>query len=173
MGLIIWLSGLPCAGKTTLGDLLAYELRSQGFKVERLDGDEIRKTISADLGFSMEDRSENLRRVANLARELRDVGNIVICSFISPLIKHRTMIKGTCGDDFFSIFVGCTLKVCIERDVKGMYKKALRGEIKNFTGIHHAYEIDLNMDCRVWTDMWNKEDCIRIILRDLRRKGLL
>jgi adenylylsulfate kinase len=173
MGLVIWLTGLPCSGKTTLGDLLAYVFQSRGYKTERLDGDQIRKIISSDLGFSREDRKRNVRRVAIIANNLAKEGKIVICSFVSPYARERKMVRGMITEDFFMVFVACTIHECIRRDVKGMYQKAFNGEIKDFTGVDQLYEFAYDAESRVWTDMWSKLTCIRFILDDLRMEGLI
>jgi len=136
-GCVLWLSGLPCSGKTTISKAVMSKL-PESVKVEHLDGDALRKIICSDLGFSKEDRAENLKRVSMLAAYLSQ-DRIVLCSFVSPYKKDRDLIRQkVCS--FIEVFVDCPVEECIKRDVKGMYKKALAGEITNFTGVGAPYE---------------------------------
>lgn len=135
LGHITWLTGLPCSGKTTI----AAAIRKSG--VTHIDGDEMRKGLCSDLGFSKEDRDENLRRIAHLASSLANVGQTVVCSFVSPMKSQRDMVKEIIGAERFRlVFVDCPVETCIERDVKGMYAKAQAGEIPDFTGVQAPYE---------------------------------
>jgi len=140
--LVVWLTGLPCSGKTTLADELEREVAAMGHKVERLDGDVLRKGLCRDLGFSDEDRMENLRRVAILANGYAKHNIIPICSFVSPTNACRSLVREIIGDDvtFFEVYVRCSIGECIRRDVKGMYKLAMDGEIDSFTGISAPFE---------------------------------
>lgn len=138
-GVTIWFTGLPCSGKTTIADLVAEELRSRGLVVERLDSDLVRQSLTRDLGFSKEDRDANIERVTYVARLLTRSGAIVLCSFISPYRTRRRKAREAIGE-FVEIYVRCPVTVCAARDVKGMYAKALRGEIENFTGVSAPYE---------------------------------
>jgi len=171
-GFTLWFTGLPCSGKTTLADAVAERLRQRGLKVERLDGDIVRRTLSRDLGFSREDREENIRRVAFVAKLLTRNGVVVLTSFVSPYRKMREEARKEIGD-FVEVYVKCPLEVCMQRDVKGMYKKALVGEIKNFTGISDPYEEPLNPEIVVETDKEGVEACVNKILRKLEELGYL
>lgn len=138
-GITILLTGLPCSGKTTIAKKVKEILEKRLLPVEHLDGDILRRRVCSDLGFSKADRDENIRRVALLSSYLSE-SNIVLCTFVSPYKKARKTIKEK-NIKFLEVFVDCPIEECIRRDVKGMYKKALAGEIKNFTGIDDPYEI--------------------------------
>ncbi|MGZ3752777.1 MAG: adenylyl-sulfate kinase [Mucilaginibacter sp.] len=139
-GIVIWLFGLSGAGKTTISSLLKEKLESDGFIAATLDGDVLRTGINKDLSFSEADRQENLRRAAEIARIMLDNNMITICSFITPLEKHRTMVSDIIGDSYFEVFVDCPLDICADRDVKGLYKKAKANQILDFTGIGSRFE---------------------------------
>ena len=139
----LWFTGLPCSGKSTIANLVAEELRQRGLKAERLDADIIRKHLWKELGYSNEDRDENIRRATFLAKLLTNNGIIVLTSFISPYRELRDYARREIGD-FVEIYVKCPVDVCIQRDTRGMYRKALAGEIQNFTGISDPYEEPLN-----------------------------
>lgn len=144
---LIWFTGLPCSGKSTLANALEVKLFSEGFSTYLLDGDNLRSGINNDLGFSQEDRRENLRRVAEIAKMFLDAGLFVIAAFIAPLASDRAMVKTIVGEEnYFEIFVNTPLEECEARDTKGLYKKARANEIKNFTGVQMAYEIPLKPD---------------------------
>ncbi len=138
-GFTLWFTGLSGAGKSTLAELLAPELRKRGHRVEILDGDEIRTNLSKGLGFSKEDRDINIRRIGYVAHLLARNGVIVISAAISPYREVRDEVRRL-HDKFFEVFVRCTIDKLVERDVKGLYKKALAGEIKSFTGVSDPYE---------------------------------
>lgn len=141
-GIVIWLSGLPCSGKTTIGSGLENQLKNEGFIVRMLDGDITRKGICSDLGFSEKDRKENIRRIAEISRLLADTGIITICAFITPTEDLRQMAREIIGSSqFVNVFVDTPLEICEERDVKGMYRKARKGEISDFTGVSAPFEI--------------------------------
>ncbi len=138
---VLWFTGLPGAGKSTVANLVETRLNSLGMHTILLDGDNVRHGLNKDLGFSAADRVENIRRIAEVAKLMTDAGLIVLCSFISPFRAERELVRYTVGtDEFIEIFVDTPREVCIERDPKGLYKKALAGEIKNFTGVDQAYE---------------------------------
>ncbi len=140
-GKVFWMTGLSGAGKSTLANILAGNLWERGFFVEILDGDNLRSGLCSDLDFSIEAREENIRRVAEVAKLLVANGIIVIVSFISPTRKIRALAKKIIGkNDFVEIYINTSLEVCEERDVKGLYKKARKGEISDFTGIHSPFE---------------------------------
>ena len=144
-----------------------------GFKIERLDGDIIRKTpLSSDLGFTKEDREKHLRRIGVLAHFLSKNGVIVLCSFVSPYRKIRKELRQFVHN-FVEVYVKCSKKECIKRDVKGMWKKALRGEIKNFTGVDDVYETPRNPEIIVNTEKENINECLNKILDYLKRRKLL
>ncbi len=152
-GLVIWLTGLPASGKTTIANKVASILREKGYRVEVIDGDWARKTISLGAGYTREERKIHLHRIAWVARLLARNGVIVICSFVSPYRDVRKMIREIISEEapFIEVYVKCPLEECIRRDPKGLYKKALRGEIKNFTGISDPYEEPLNPEITVDT----------------------
>ncbi len=142
-GIVLWFTGLSGAGKTTLARALSTRLAEEGFPVEILDGDEVRENLSRGLGFSKADRDTNIRRIGFVARLLARNGVIVLAAAISPYRQPRDDVRRDITDDgarFLEIFIHCPLNVLIERDVKGLYKKALAGEVKNFTGISDPYE---------------------------------
>ncbi len=141
-GVVVWLTGLPGSGKTTIAKKTAEVLRERGYRVEVLDGDEVRRWLSPEAGFTREDRERHLRRVAYVARLLARNGVVVLCSFVSPYRKIRREIREIVEKDapFVEIFVKCSVEECIRRDPKGLYKRALRGEIKHMTGISDPYE---------------------------------
>ncbi len=144
-GFTLWFTGMSGAGKSTLANLLADELRARGHLVEVLDGDEIRTHLSKGLGFSKEDRDTNIRRIGYVARLLSRNGVIAISAAISPYRDVRDELRSQ-HERFFEVFMHCTIEKLSERDVKGLYKKALAGEIKNFTGISDPYEPPVNPD---------------------------
>jgi adenylylsulfate kinase len=140
----IWMSGLSGSGKSTIANQLETILNEQGYHTYTLDGDNTRLGLNKGLGFSEEDRIENIRRVAEVAKILNDAGLIVICSFISPFEKNRTQAKEIIGENFIEVFVDADLSTCETRDPKGLYKKARTGEIKDFTGISSPFETPSN-----------------------------
>lgn len=151
-GVVIWLTGLSGAGKTTLARALEVELSGAGLRVELLDGDEVRETLSRGLGFSKEDRDTNIRRIGFVARLLARNGVAVLASAISPYQQSRDDVRNSVEGDgahFIEVYVRCPLSVLIERDAKGLYKKALASEILHFTGISDPYEEPLAPDCVV------------------------
>jgi adenylylsulfate kinase len=162
----LWLTGLPCSGKSTLAERLKEEMANRGFKAVHLDADDVRGSLNADLGFSPEDRKENLRRISCVARLFNENGNFVIASFVSPSEQLREMVKNTIGN-FKLAYVKCSPKVCEERDVKGMYKKARNGEIKEFTGVSAPFDPPLNPDMVIDTETSSVEDCVKKILEEL------
>jgi adenylylsulfate kinase len=144
-GFTLWFTGMSGAGKSTLANHLADELRARGHRVEVLDGDEIRTHLSKGLGFSKEDRDTNIRRIGYVARLLSRNGVIAISAAISPYRDVRDELRSL-HERFFEVYMHCTIEKLTERDVKGLYKKALAGEIKNFTGISDPYEPPVNPD---------------------------
>ncbi len=176
-GATIWFTGLPCSGKTTIADKVYKILKDRGYRVERLDGDIIRKSpISKDLGFSKEDRRKNLERVAFIAKLLSRNDVLVLATFVSPYNEIRRDIKEIIGPErFHLVWTRCPVEVCIERDVKGMYKKALAGEIQNFTGIDDPFEepTDPAADLILDTDKESVDESVEKVLAYMKRRGLI
>tara|TARA_Y100001954_G_scaffold202071_1_gene221802 strand:- start:22 stop:591 length:570 start_codon:yes stop_codon:yes gene_type:complete len=139
-GIVLWFTGLSGSGKSTIANALDDELNKLGRKTYLLDGDNIRMGLNKDLSFSPEDRKENIRRISEVAKLFADSGTIVLTAFISPYIADRQASRELIGDDFNEIFIDTDIEECIKRDPKGLYKKALAGEIKGFTGIDAPYE---------------------------------
>jgi adenylylsulfate kinase len=169
-GFTVWFTGLPSSGKSTLADAVAEKLKAKGMKVERLDGDIIRRHLWKELGFSKEDRDENIRRVTYLASMLTRNGVAVLTSFVSPYREIREEARGKIGK-FVEVYVKCPLEVCIQRDTRGMYKRALAGEIEDFTGISHPYEEPLNAEVVVETDKETIGESVNKILERLKELG--
>ena len=145
--LLVWFTGFSGSGKSTLSNLLESELHALGFKTYALDGDNIRQGLCNDLAFTEEDRIENIRRIGEVAKLFLDSGIVVLSSFVSPFAKDRETVKSLVGkENFVEVFVDCPLEVCEARDVKGLYKKARDGKIKNFTGISSPFEVPQNPD---------------------------
>ena len=168
---VVWLTGFSGSGKSTIANALEVSLFEKGIRSFCLDGDNTRLGINKDLGFSSADRTENIRRVAEMAKLFLESGTIVITSFISPLISDRDMAKSIIGDvDFVEVFINCPLAICEERDVKGLYAKARRGEIKDFTGIDSPFEAPLKADIELLTDKNSVQECVEIILKEIDRK---
>lgn len=168
---VIWFTGLSGAGKTTLAKNLERRLHSNGYLTQVLDGDNIRTGINSNLGFSDEDRTENIRRIAEVSKLLIHSGVITINSFISPTEDIRHMAMDIIGkENFIEIFVFAPLEVCEKRDVKGLYKKAREGKIKNFTGIDAPFEEPTNADVKVDTSKLTVDQCIEKIVEDVLPK---
>ena len=165
-GFTVWLTGLPSSGKSTLARMLQRELDEAGLAVEVLDGDEIRQRLAKGLGFSKEDRDENIRRIAYVAKLLTRVGGVAITAAISPYRESRERARAEIGN-FVEVYVNCPLQVCMQRDVKGLYAKALQGEITNFTGISDPYEPPMQPDVIVHTDRESHEASLSKILEQL------
>jgi adenylylsulfate kinase len=165
---VIWFTGLSGAGKTTLATSVNRHMLRRGYFTKMFDGDEIRKGLNKDLSFSIDDRNENIRRTAELAKLFADHGIIVICSFISPTQHMRHMVRDIVGKDrFIEIFVKCSLDVCEQRDVKGLYKQARQGLIKDFTGIGSSYEEPEHADIIVRTDIVSEKESIKYLNKKL------
>jgi adenylylsulfate kinase len=162
-GTTIWFTGLSGAGKTTIGAQVAKELRDRQYKIEVLDGDIVRKNLTKGLGFSREDRDENIRRIGFVAHLLTRNGVVVIVSAISPYNEIRQQVKQTIGN-FIEVYVNSPLAVCESRDVKGLYKRARAGEIKNFTGIDDPYEPPIDPDVECKTDQETEAESVAKVL---------
>jgi len=171
-GVTIWFTGLPCSGKTTLALKLSAELRKRGIHCEDLDGDITRKYLSKGLGFSKEDRDENIRRVGFVCSLLTKHGAVTTAAFVSPYRSIRAEIREMIGD-FVEVYVKCSLEKCIERDVKGMYKKAIAGEIKNFTGISDPFEEPEKPELVIESDKESEDESLQKLLSKLEELGYL
>ncbi len=171
-GFTMWFTGLPCSGKSAIADKLADILRSRGLNAERLDGDIVRQDLTRDLGFSKEDRDENIRRVTFVAKLLTRNGVAVLTSFISPYYEMRDRARREIGD-FVEVYAKCSLEECMRRDVKGMYKKALEGKIKEFTGVSDPYEEPIRPELVVETDKETLDESVNRCLARLVELGYL
>ncbi|HWO94015.1 MAG TPA: adenylyl-sulfate kinase [Dehalococcoidia bacterium] len=169
-GFTVWFTGLSGAGKTTIAERVQAELRDRGHRVEVLDGDVVRTHLSKGLGFSKEDRDTNIRRIAFVAHLLTRNGVAVITAAISPYRDVRSEAREMIGD-FVEVYVKCPIEVLAERDVKGLYKKALAGEIQNFTGVSDPYEEPHAPEVIVETDREAVEDSVAKVLRALEELG--
>jgi bifunctional enzyme CysN/CysC len=167
-GKTIWLTGLSGSGKSTIANELAVKLHNEGKLVYVLGDSNIKTGINKDLGFSDDDRKENIRRIAEVANLMTDLGVIVITAFISPFENERQMAKGIVGkDNFVEVYIKSPLDVCEERDPKGLYKKARAGEIPMFTGIDSPYEEPINPDMFIKTDKMDIKDSVDFIYYNL------
>lgn len=163
----IWLTGLPGSGKTTLAKELQRELNRFDMKTIILDGDDVRKGINKDLGYSLEDRNENIRRAAEISKLLIKEDFIVICAFVSPTQKIRDTAKIIIGErNYYQVFVDAPISICASRDPKRMYVKAQKGMIGNFTGISSPYEKPNDFDLRIVTSRQSIKECTHLILED-------
>ncbi len=171
-GFTAWFTGLPCSGKTTIADFVAERLKEKGYRVERLDGDIVRKGLTSDLGFSKEDRDENIKRVTFVAKLLTRNGVAVLATFVSPYRARRAKTREEIGE-FVEVYTRTPVKVCIDRDVKGMYKKALAGEISNFTGIDDPYEEPKDPELVLDTDQESIEESVRKVIVKLVEMGYI
>ena len=162
---VIWLTGLPGSGKSTIGSLLERELFASGVQTMLLDGDHVRHGLSGDLGFSERDRSENIRRVGEVARLFAEAGMICVTAFISPYRADRQLARAMApAGKFIEVYLNAPLEICEQRDWKGLYAKARAGEIKDFTGISAPYEPPLQADLQLPTHQWGVEKCVAAIL---------
>lgn len=171
-GFTLWFTGLSGAGKSTLANLLAEELRGRGHRVEILDGDEVRTNLSKGLGFSKEDRDINIRRIGYVCNLLARNGVIAISAAISPYRSVRDEVRGL-HQSFFEVYMKCSIEKLSERDVKGLYKKALAGEIKNFTGVSDPYEEPLSPELVLDSGAERVEQSFQTLLNTLEEKGFI
>lgn len=168
---LLWFTGLSGSGKSTIANALEHKLHEEGFKTYALDGDNIRKGINNDLTFSPEHRKENIRRIAEVSNLMVDAGVVVLAAFVSPYKKDRENIARIVGNDnFVEIFVNTSLEECERRDVKGLYKKARAGEIKDFTGVNAPYEAPEAPDVEIITDGLSIEECVLRIYDKIKPK---
>jgi adenylylsulfate kinase len=172
-GFTLWFTGLSGAGKTTISHLVETELRDRGSRVEVLDGDIVRENLSKGLGFSKEDRDTNIRRIAFVADLLSRNGVPVITAAISPYREIRDEARETMGDRFIEIFVKASVEVCAERDVKGLYEKAFKGEIKEFTGVSDPYGPPLDPELILDTEHESPEESAEKIVSLLEQRQLI
>ena len=173
-GCVIWFTGLSGSGKSTLANAVEHVLHQQQHHTYVLDGDNVRHGLNKNLGFSPEDREENIRRIGEVAKLFADAGTIVMTAFISPYRADRDQARALLAEDrFVEVFVDCPLEVCEERDTKGLYKKARAGEIKEFTGISAPYESPLNPEVTVNTDALSIEECAQVVVEALVKAGLV
>lgn len=169
--LVIWLTGLSGSGKSTIAACLERKLLSHNYFAQVLDGDNIRSGINKDLTFTEKDRTENIRRIAEISKLYIHSGIICINSFISPTRESRKLAREIIGEDsFFEVYVNAPLEVCEKRDVKGLYKKARSGEIKNFTGIDAAYETPVNADIELHTSQQSIEESVSLVYKSILTK---
>jgi len=169
-GFAVWFTGLSGSGKSTLAEMLAAELEARGIRWELLDGDVVRLNLSKGLGFSKEDRDTNILRIGWVAERLAYHGAAVLVSAISPYRQTREQVRAQIPR-FVEIFVSCPVEECARRDVKGLYDKAMRGEITGFTGVDDPYEEPLDPDVVVQTDKMSPDECLDAILRGLAERG--
>jgi adenylylsulfate kinase len=169
-GFTLWLTGMSGAGKSTISDQIMARFRDSGARVELLDGDIVRTNLSQGLGFSREDRDTNVRRIGFVADLLSRNGIIVVVAAISPYRETREEVKAKIVN-FLEVFVACPIEVLAQRDVKGLYKRALAGEVGNFTGISDPYEPPLNPDVTVWSDRETVEESVGRVWSELGRRG--
>lgn len=171
---VLWFTGLSGSGKSTVANATEKILHDMGLQTYILDGDNVRMGLNKDLGFSAEDRTENIRRITEVAKLFADSGSIVLTAFISPYREDRDKArKIISNDDFIEIFISADLSVCEDRDPKGLYKKARAGEIKGFTGIDAPYEAPLNPELIVETDKNDIEESAQIVVDYLVEKGII
>jgi bifunctional enzyme CysN/CysC len=171
---VLWFTGLPGAGKSTVANLVEAALHGRGVHTALLDGDNIRHGLNRDLGFTEGDRVENIRRIGEVAKLMTDAGLIVLCSFISPFRAERRMVRELAGEgEFVEIFVDTPLAECIARDPKGLYARALAGEIKNFTGVDQPYETPENAELRLDAGRRDAETLAHEVIEDLTRRKIL
>ena len=172
-GAVVWFTGLSGAGKSTIAHSVEEQLFQTGCLSYVFDGDNVRHGLCSDLGFSAEDRTENIRRIAEMCRLFVDAGVVALTAFISPLHSDRTMVRQLMGDDFIEVYCRCPVEVCEERDVKGLYKKARAGEIKDFTGISAPYEAPENPDLVIDTGKLSLDESVEQVMNLLLERKII
>ena len=171
---VLWFTGLSGSGKSTIANATEHILHEMGLQTYILDGDNIRMGLNKDLGFSAEDRTENIRRITEVSKLFADSGSLVLTAFISPYISVRDKAREIIGnEDFIEVFVSANLSVCESRDPKGLYKKARAGEIKGFTGIDDPYEEPLSPEITIETDKYDIDTCAQQIIDYLSDKNII
>jgi adenylylsulfate kinase len=173
-GVILWFTGLSGSGKSTIANEVAYKLHKVGKLAYVLDGDNIRHGLNKDLGFSPEDRNENIRRISEVAKLFADAGIITLTAFISPYIQYRNYCRELAGPGrFFEIFTKASIETCEKRDTKGLYKKAKQGLIKDFTGINAPYEEPEHPELIIDTDKETVEESVEKVLAILKKQNII
>jgi len=171
---VLWFTGLSGAGKSTVSVAVEKELHDRGIHTYILDGDNIRHGLNNNLGFSPEDRKENIRRIGEVSKLFVDAGIITLTAFISPYREDRQMVRELLGEgEFIEVYVKCSLEECEKRDPKGLYKKARAGEIKGFTGIDAPYEVPENPELTIETDKQPLEESVKQVIQYLIEKGYI
>lgn len=171
---ILWFTGLSGSGKSTISSALEKELYIHGFHTYRLDGDNVRHGLNKNLGFSQEDRTENIRRIGEVSKLMVDAGLFTLTAFISPYREDRALVRNLVGaNEFIEIYVKASLEICETRDPKGLYKKARLGEIKGFTGIDAPYEEPVAPEITIDTNQLTIDQSIELIMEFLKEKGYL
>lgn len=172
-GAVLWFTGLSGSGKSTIANLVDYELYQYQCQSYILDGDNIRQGLNQDLGFSDADRIENLRRIGEVSKLFVDSGKIVLTAFISPFAKERERLRQLIGEDFIEVYVKCPLEICEKRDPKGLYQKARQGLISQFTGIDSPYEPPSAPELVLETDKESIEESVEKVLRFLKEREII
>lgn len=168
---LIWFTGLSGSGKSTIANVLEKELISKNIHTYLLDGDNVRKGLNNNLSFSPEDRTENIRRIAEVSNLMIDAGLVVLASFVSPYREDRENVKRIVGyDNFIEVFVNTPIEECERRDVKGLYAKARAGEIKNFTGVNAPYEAPMAPDIEIDTTLVTVEEAVSLIMTEIGKR---
>lgn len=170
---LLWFTGFSGAGKSTIAHATEEWLHQRGCRTFVLDGDNVRHGLCGDLGFSLADRHENIRRIGEVSKLFVDAGVIALTAFISPLREDRDSVRHLVGADFIEIYCCCPIELCELRDIKGLYKKARMGEIENFTGISSPYEYPINPELTLDTAMLSIDDCVARVIMLLEAKGLI
>lgn len=174
MSVNLWFTGLSGSGKSTLAHAVEERLHLMGARTYVFDGDNVRHGLCGDLGFSLDDRSENLRRIAHMVNLFLDAGVISLTAFISPLQADRLRVKEILGaENLIEVYCNCPLEICEQRDVKGLYKKARKGEIKNYTGISSPYEPPVSPDIELDTGSQPLNECVKTIINELKERGII
>ena len=169
--LCLWFTGLSGSGKSTIAHRVEEELYKMGIRTYVFDGDNVRQGLCRDLSFSPEGRAENLRRIGEMIKLFLDAGIVCLAAFISPLKKDRERVREIVGEkDFFEIYVSCPVEVCEQRDVKGYYKLAREGKIKNYTGVSAPYEQPEHPDLILYTDQCSIDECVQEVLSFVKEK---
>lgn len=172
-GVVLWFTGLSGSGKSTVANAVEKKLHQVKRLTYLLDGDNIRHGLNKDLGFSINDRIENIRRIAEVSKLFVDAGVITLTAFISPLCEERNNVRRLLGDRFIEVFVDCPLDICESRDPKGLYVKARNGEIPNFTGIDSPYEKPISPEIIVRTDVKTVDECADDLIEYLRTQDII
>jgi len=172
-GAIIWFTGLSGSGKSTLAHAVEESLYQRGFRTFVLDGDNVRRGLCDDLGFSTKDRHENIRRIGEIAKLFMEAGVIVLCAFISPYHIDREKVRGKVEHgDFIEVYCNSSIEICKARDVKGLYKKACAGEIAEFTGISSPYQVPKNPELTVDTGVASLDVCVEQVIEEIMNRGI-